>query len=375
MIVLSVEGVSKSFDRTRALNDLSFNINAGEFFTVMGPTNAGKSTLLKCIAGIERPARGAIRLRGRDISLLEPNRRGVSLLFQNIALFPNRSGYENIAFPLRVAGRPEAETAKRVKEVAAMLRISHVLDRLPRTFSGGEQQRVAIGRALAFPSNLLMLDEPLTNLDARIRIAMRMEFKRIHQAAVHPILYVTHDQGEAMSLSDRIGVLRNGSFEQIGTPDDIYHRPATEFVARFVGAPPMNILPAVITREADSFVARGDGFAAPIDGAPATLPEHAAVGVRPEDVRVGPQQSGATPFAAEVIHVERLGSHIILDMKLGPRAIKVRTVSTEEVVCAGRAWLGFEIKPHHVLDLRSGKFCAADAAALQTAWKENQTCV
>lgn len=374
MIALSVQGLCKSFDSVRALEDASFEVRAGEFFTVMGPTNAGKSTLLKCIAGIEKPDKGVIQLHGGDITSLEPNRRGLSLLFQNIALFPNRTGYENIAFPLRVARRPEAEIRQRITEVAAMLRVTHVLDRFPRTFSGGEQQRIAIGRAIALPSNLLMLDEPLTNLDARIRIALRMEFKRIHQAAAHPILYVTHDQGEAMSLSDRIGVLRNGRFEQIGTPDDIYHRPATEFVARFVGAPAMNILPATLTREAGILVARGDGLTAPVTGVPATLPEDAAVAVRAEDIQLGLEPNDITPHAAEVLHVERLGSHNILDMRLGQTTVKARTAPTHPVAAPGRAWLGFLVKAHLILDRRSGRFCIAKDQISNSTCQEEQTC-
>lgn len=175
---LEVQTLVKRFDGgVTALDGVSFALERGEFFTVVGPTNAGKSTLLKTIAGLERPTSGALRLAGREIGAEEPRCRGVSLLFQNIALFPTLTGFENIAFPLRAAGRAPAEIVRRVEEVAEILKVSHVLGRLPRTFSGGEQQRVAIGRAIAVPSHLLMLDEPLTNLDARIRIALRLEFK------------------------------------------------------------------------------------------------------------------------------------------------------------------------------------------------------
>lgn len=230
---------------------IDVSVARGEFFAILGPTNAGKSTLLKTIAGVESLDAGLIELAGRDITRLDPRHRRLSLLFQNIALFPNRTGFDNIAFPMQVARRPAAEIAGRVAEIATLLKLGHVLDRYPRSFSGGEQQRVAIARALVLPVDLLMLDEPLTNLDARLRIALRLAFKRLHRESGQTILYVTHDQSEALSLADRIGILDQGRFVQIGSPGEIYARPATEFVARFIGSPPMNILDVEISGEGE----------------------------------------------------------------------------------------------------------------------------
>lgn len=360
MTWLGVAGVTKRFEESvTALDDVSLEVAEGEFFTVVGPTNAGKSTLLKTIAGLERPQAGRIRLAGREISALEPRFRGVSLMFQNIALFPTRTGFENIAFPLRTAGRPEAEIAARVAEIARLLKVEHILDRLPRTFSGGEQQRIALGRALSAPADLLMLDEPLTNLDARIRIALRLEFKALHREMGRTLLYVTHDQIEAMSLSDRMGLLNEGRFEQIGTPDELYHRPATAFVARFLGTPPMNLLPAVIEAGEGGLSARGPGFAVPIAGAaPSHRPAEAAIGVRPETIQVAAAETPETPFGAEILWIERLGSHHVLDIRLGDQTIKARTRADHPVTREGPAWLGFDPRPEHILDRRTERFAA-----------------
>ena len=202
---LEAREVSKMFPaKVDALSEVSFTVAQGEFFSIVGPTNAGKSTLLKLIAGLHIPSSGNILLDKIDVTMLEPRARGVSLLFQNIALFPTRNGYDNLAYPLRLAEWDEDEVASRVRDVAALVNVGHLLSRLPATYSGGEQQRVAIGRALACPTRLLMLDEPLTNLDARLRIALRLAFKSLHRDSSQTILYVTHDQVEAMSLSDRI---------------------------------------------------------------------------------------------------------------------------------------------------------------------------
>jgi ABC-type sugar transport system ATPase subunit len=357
---LSASGLVKRFEGSvMALDGAGIVMERGEFFTVVGPTNAGKSTLLKTIAGIERPDAGAIRLAGRDIGGLEPRDRKVSLLFQNIALFPTRTGFENIAFPLRTLGRPESEIAGRVGAIAALLKVAHLLDRLPQTFSGGEQQRVAIGRALAAPSDLLMLDEPLTNLDARLRIALRLEFKTLHRDTGQTILHVTHDQTEAMSLSDRIGVLNGGRFEQIGTPDDLYHRPATAFVAGFMGAPPMNLLPAQFEEIDGRTEALGAGFRVAIEGRPeGRRPSDGAIGIRPEAISVSADRTPLTPIGAEVLWVERLGSHHVLDLRLGPQIIKARVRADHPVSREGPAWLGFTPRSEHILDRRSGMFLA-----------------
>jgi multiple sugar transport system ATP-binding protein len=363
-----------------AIDDVSIAVGEGEFFAIVGPSNAGKSTLLKTIAGVELPDRGLMKLAGRDLAALEPRGRRLSLLFQNIALFPNRTGFENIAFPMRAAKRSETEIRTRVAEVAALLKIDHLLGRLPRTFSGGEQQRVAIARAVVLPADLLMLDEPLTNLDARIRIALRLAFKKLHRDSGQTMLYVTHDQVEALSMAERIGVLHQGRFVQIGTPHEVYFRPTSEFVARFIGSPPMNIFDVKLEGKGDTLLARGQDFEVKVNGVTglgARLPTKAAVGVRPEEIHAAPERSPEAPHPGKVIWIERLGSHQILDVRLGGQLIKVRTRAGHSVDREGPAWFGFSTNASRILDLDTGLFAVADPHSLTTieTKKEMTTCV
>lgn len=378
MTWLALKDLTKTYAGPVAvLSGVDLDVSESEFFTILGPSNAGKSTLLKTIAGIERQDRGTIVLKGRDLGSLQPCRRKVSLLFQNIALFPDRTGFENIAFPLRVAGVPEDELMAQVRKVAGLLKIDHLLGRLPRTFSGGEQQRVAIGRAISHPADLLMLDEPLTNLDARLRIALRLEFKKLHRDTGQTLLYVTHDQIEALSLSDRIGVLNNGRFEQVGTPDDIYDRPASEFVARFIGSPPMNILPAELKAKDGALHAVGVGFEAVVAGTSSkTPPSHAAIGIRPEEIKAAPARSAETAHAGEVLWIEHLGSHQILDVKFGGQVIKVRTAADHPVHREGPAWFGFNASSHRILDRETKLFITSNRDQIRRAGKKEEfTCV
>lgn len=359
--ILAVTGISKRFGALEALRELHFDVAEGEFFCIVGPTNAGKSTLLHTIAGLHFPDAGRIAMRGNDVTCMEPRHRRVSLQFQNVALFPSLTGFENIAFPLRTAGVRQDEIETKVAWAADLLGIEHILQRHPRTFSGGEQQRVGIGRALVHPADLLMLDEPLTNLDARIRIGLRVAFKQLHQETQRTVLYVTHDQVEAMSMSDRIAVLHEGRIQQIGTPDEVYHRPVNRFVARFMGTPPMNILSGELSRQGDRPVVAGDGFSVPVDGLDAhagaeSLSRRVGVGVRAEDVKVGACESAETPFRGNVYWVEHLGSKAILDVRLGGEELKVVVPPKQGHECHGEVWLGFRVRPEHLLDLDRDRF-------------------
>ena len=295
MSAVKVERLRKVFGKTIALDDIDFAIGHGEFLCIVGRSNAGKSTLLKTIAGLYRSDGGRVCIGDRDVTSQPPNSRRVSLLFQNIALFPTMTGFENIAFPLRTANVPADRVEHRVRSIAQMLKVDHVLDRLPRTFSGGEQQRVAIGRAIVKPGDVLMLDEPLTNLDASIRIRLRIEFKKLHRELAQTIIYVTHDQVEAMSLSDRVAVLDRGRIHQIGSPDDVYHRPINRFVAEFIGSPPMNIIDAELSEVGEQISLIGPGFNLPVDESAGQrwrrgkLPRELAFGIRPERVIVAPK--------------------------------------------------------------------------------------
>ncbi len=367
MTDLSICGLVKSFGATRALAGVDLDIAAGELFVILGPTNAGKSTLLKSVAGLVRPDRGTIALGGRALDGLAPRDRRLSLLFQNVALFPTMTAYGNLAFPLKAAGLAPAEIDERVRGVAALLRVEPLLDRHPRTFSGGEQQRVAIGRAIVRPGELLMLDEPLSNLDARLRIALRLEFKRLHVEGRQTILYVTHDQIEAMSLADRIGVLHEGRFQQIDAPTALYQRPVNEFVARFVGAQPMNILAAALTPgTGDVPLLAGTGFGVAMPAArglaPAALPKRLGIGVRAEEIAVAPEAGAGTPFPARIVWVEHLGPKRVLDLRLGDTLVKAAVPRDFRVAADDTVFIGFDPQRHRLLDRDSGRFLRPAAA-------------
>ncbi len=361
MNALEVVDLAKSFGNVRALEGVSFTVPADGFFTIVGPTNAGKSTLLKTIAGLHEPDHGEILISGRRVNGLEPRLRRVSMLFQNIALFPQLTGFANIAFSLRTAKAPEAEVAERVGWAARLLGIAHILQRLPRTFSGGEQQRVAIGRAIVQPADLLLLDEPLTNLDARIRIALRIAFKQLHRELGQAIVYVTHDQVEAMSLSDSVGVLNHGRFEQIGSPDDVYHRPTTRFVARFIGTLPMNLIPAELDGTGGKPVLVGKDFSISVAELRQLrpgidVPRRIELGIRPEAIEVAPRAGPATPFPAEVVWVERLGARSVVDLNLGGAPVKAVVSAGQPELATGPAWCGFRPLSHHILNPETGLF-------------------
>lgn len=362
MSSVAVEGLRKEFGRTVALDRISFAIHPGEFLCIVGKSNAGKTTLLKTIAGLYRPDGGRVFIGGRDVTSLPPHGRRVSLLFQNIALFPTMTGYENIAFPLRTARVPGDVIERKVRSIAQVLNVEHVLERLPRTFSGGEQQRVAIGRAIIQPGDVLMLDEPLTNLDASIRIRLRIEFKKLHRELAQTIVYVTHDQVEAMSLSDRLAVLDRGRIQQIGSPDDVYHRPVNRFVAEFIGSPPMNIVDAEVS-EADGRISLvGVGFNLSLDENASgrlrqtKLPRQMAFGIRPERIAVAPKATDRTPIDAEVLWAEQLGNRSILKLRVGKATLKAVVPPDHGFAADRRVWLGLRPELHHLLDRQTGIF-------------------
>lgn len=362
MSAVALERLRKVFNKTTALDDVSLAIHSGEFLCVVGRTNAGKSTLLKTIAGLYRADGGRVIIGGRDLTLLPPHKRRLSLLFQNIALFPTMTGYENIAFPLRTANVAGDAVERRVRSIAQMLKVEHLLDRLPRTFSGGEQQRVAIGRAIIQPGDLLMLDEPLTNLDASIRIRLRIEFKKLHREFAQTIIYVTHDQVEAMSLSDRVAVLDGGRIQQIGSPDEVYHRPVNRFVAEFIGSPPMNIIDAELSQANGRLALIGTGFSLPVEESEGRhwrqmqLPRQLAFGVRPERVVVAPGPSNEAPIGARILWVEHLGNRSIVALRMGDVTLTAVVPPNHPLNADRRAWVGLRPEPQHLLSRETGVF-------------------
>ncbi len=255
MGALHIEQVRKSFGAVHILQGIDIAIEAGEFLILVGPSGCGKSTLLNMIAGLDVPSSGRILLGARDITHLPSKDRDIAMVFQSYALYPNMTVAENIAFALEMRKVPKAQRDAAVQRVSAMLQIGHLLDRKPGALSGGQRQRVAMGRALARDPKLFLFDEPLSNLDAKLRVEMRAEIKLLHQRTRTTTVYVTHDQVEAMTLGDRIAVMNGGLVQQFGTPEDIYTRPATRFVAEFIGSPAMNFIPA--SRSASGLLAHG----------------------------------------------------------------------------------------------------------------------
>ena len=305
MAGIRVEKVSKRFGKVEALKGVDLEVRDQEFLVLLGPSGCGKTTLLRIVAGLEAPTSGEVYIGERRVTHLPPRLRGIAMVFQNYALFPHLTVYENVAFGLRMKRRPEEEIRRKVGEVAALLHIEELLDRYPAQLSGGQRQRVAVARALAVEPEVLLMDEPLSNLDALLRLEMRAELKRLLKETRTTTLYVTHDQVEAMSLADRIAVMRQGEIVQLGTPTEIYHAPADTFVGGFIGNPPMNFLRAGAL--GGRVVLEGFAVPSPVEGG-------VLLGVRPEDLRVSKEQAEGA-FRARVLVVEPLGPHLQLTLE------------------------------------------------------------
>ena len=305
---LRVEALEKCFGHVQALRRLDLEVAAGELLVVLGPSGCGKTTLLRLVAGLDDPSGGRIRIGGRDVTTLPPGRRNVAMVFQTYALFPHMTVAENVGFGLTVRDVPRAEAADRVRRAAETVGCAHVLERRPHELSGGERQRVALARALVREPEVFLFDEPLSNLDAELRVQVRAELKRLHERVGGTTLHVTHDQVEALVLGDRIAVLREGELQQVGTPDEIWSRPSNRFVARFVGTPGMNL------------VAAGGSLR------PAGLPDGRALelGVRPEHLRLG--GDGA---AGRVTLVEPVGSEAYAHVDVEGTPLVVRVAAEE----------------------------------------------
>jgi len=324
---LVVAGLRKTFGLVAALDGIDLAIKAGEFFVVLGPSAAGKTTLLRSIAGLERADSGRVVFGGADLTERPVRGRDMAMIFQTFALYPHLIVRENLAYPLREAGVDGRETRRRVDEVAAMLRIGHVLDRKPATLSGGEQQRVAIGRALIRRPKLLLLDEPLTNLDAKLRHDTRAEFKRLHRELGMTMLYATPDQLEALTMGERVAALRSGRIVQTGTPDALYATPDNDFVARLVGAPAMNLLPATLQQGSSGPIARLSFVELPIGGRPAVagcaVGTELLVGIRPHDLAPARQPPRGPAFRGRVRLTEPLGDVTVIDVGAGDAVLKL----------------------------------------------------
>jgi multiple sugar transport system ATP-binding protein len=305
---VELSGVTKAFGAVGVLDAIDLTIADGEFVVFVGPSGCGKSTLLRLIAGLEAPSAGKIAIGGEVVNGLEPAERGIAMVFQSYALYPQMSVRDNLGFALKLQRRPRAEIAAAVEAAAATLDIGPLLDRKPAALSGGQRQRVAIGRAIVRQPRVFLFDEPLSNLDAALRQRMRHEFARLHQQLGATMIYVTHDQIEAMTLADRIVVLSEGRIEQVGTPAELYDRPATQFVAGFIGAPRMNFLPVRLVADGRARLVDGSVVATTADTAGIAPETTLTLGIRPEHVVAG---GGSNAIEAPVTMIESLGaSHL-----------------------------------------------------------------
>ncbi|HET8569656.1 MAG TPA: ABC transporter ATP-binding protein [Candidatus Limnocylindria bacterium] len=322
MAAITIEGVSKTFGKAAALKDVSLEVRDGEFMVLLGPSGCGKTTLLRSVAGLERLDRGRVRIGDRDVTDLPPRDRNIAMVFQSYAVFPHMTVEQNIGFGLRMKKRPKEEIARRVREGAELLALVPFLDRYPAQLSGGQRQRVAVSRALVMDAPVLLMDEPLSNLDALLRLQARADLKRLHTEVKRTTVYVTHDQVEAMSMGDRIAVMREGEIVQVDTPMRIYDRPANQFVGSFIGSPPMNFLEGRF--EGGRFA--GEGFALEVAPPAGADGRTLLMGVRAEHLALG---RGAIP--ARVVVVEPLGSHTLLTALVGKTPVKVQVPVDTEV--------------------------------------------
>jgi ABC-type sugar transport system ATPase subunit len=339
---VSLTGIVKRHGAVTALAGIDLEVAAGEFFSLLGPSGSGKTTTLRILAGLEHADAGTVRMNGQDITALEPGARDVAMVFQSYALYPHMTVRENIAFPLRMMGQSSEQP---VREAATRVRIEHLLERKPGQLSGGQQQRVALARAIVRKPALFLLDEPLSNLDAKLRIETRVELKRLQRALNVTAVYVTHDQEEALSLSDRLAVFMDGRIVQVGTPEAVFRRPATVDVAGFLGNPPMNLLPARLE----------DGQAT-IDGTVMQLPtlrflgkKEVTLGIRPSGVRLA-----AEGLPATVTMCEALGEDLFADLMVGERLVRAKLNGDARPAEHSTVKIALDAGALHVFDRRTG---------------------
>lgn len=325
MVALSIDRVSKVFGTVQVLSEVSIDIDAGEFLVLVGPSGCGKSTLLNMVAGLLDISSGQIRLDGERIDGLEPKDRNIAMVFQSYALYPAMTVEKNMAFPLRMAGLPKEVQKRKVAEVSELLQIGHLLKRKPSALSGGQRQRVAMGRALVRDPKLFLFDEPLSNLDAKLRVDMRTEIKRLHHRLGTTIIYVTHDQVEAMTMATRIAVMEGGLVQQFGTPAEIYDRPANTFVATFMGSPAMNLIDAVV-EEGGTSLRIGDDLHLPVpEGAQAPTPGTAVkLGLRPEWFGLGDDVEGSVNIPLHIDLIEPTGPDIYVAADVAGQPLMIR---------------------------------------------------
>ena len=360
MQALKIRNVAKSFGTTQILKDINIEIDAGEFLILVGPSGCGKSTLLNCLAGLEDVSSGEIWMGGRMVNTVSPKDRDIAMVFQSYALYPNMDVRGNISFGMEMRRVPKAQQEAKITEVARMLQMEHLLDRKPGQLSGGQRQRVAMGRALARSPSMFLFDEPLSNLDAKLRVEMRAEIKLLHQRTRITSVYVTHDQIEAMTLGSRIAIMKDGVIQQFGSPQDLYQRPANLFVAGFIGSPSMNFIPVTLVRADTGFgVALKSGDASHVlhlsadEALRPYLDKEITLGIRPE--AIGIAAAGAGHLLCQVDLVEPTGPDTLLQVQINGARVTARVEPQNARAPGEVAALAFDMAKAVLFDPQSGE--------------------
>jgi multiple sugar transport system ATP-binding protein len=355
LAALDIIGVTKAFGPVKVLHGIDIAVADGEFLVLVGPSGCGKSTLLRMIAGLESVTSGEMRIGGGVVNDIPPRGRDIAMVFQDYALYPHKSVRDNIGFGLRMRNVPPEEIVTRVDDAAKVLQITHLLERKPGQLSGGQRQRVAMGRAIVRDPKVFLFDEPLSNLDAQLRAEMRVEIKKLHQRFKNTVVYVTHDQVEAMTLADRIAVMKGGHVDQLGTPDEIYNRPRTTFVAGFTGSPPMNFAPCHVGEDGQSVMLDG-GVALPVpeDRRAALFPlkgKRMTFGIRPEHITMGGSQD---LVHAEVLLTEPLGSDTLGLLRIGKVDVTGRFPPDVGLTVGATRGVSLAMNKFHLFDTETG---------------------
>ena len=361
MAQVNLENVWKQFDSVVAVRDVSLTINDKEFVVLVGPSGCGKSTTLRMVAGLEEITKGTIKIGDRVVNDVPPKDRDIAMVFQNYALYPHMSVYDNMAFGLKLRKFPKQEIQQRVQEAAVLLGIQELLQRKPRALSGGQRQRVAVGRAIVRKPQVFLFDEPLSNLDAKLRVAMRAELKKLHDRLQATVIYVTHDQVEAMTMGDRIVIMKDGLIQQVGAPLEVYAHPQNQFVAGFIGSPAMNFIPCTVSGKDGQlfFTNPGLNLVVPSSRAKALAAyagKPVTMGVRPEELREATAQDPAnTVFEATVEVVEPIGHEIYLDVKAGPVELIARVSPDTPAKVGQKIRLAATVEKLHAFDPQTEK--------------------
>ncbi len=370
MASITIRGVRKSYQKNAVVHGVDLDIASGEFIVILGPSGCGKSTLLRMVAGLEEISEGEISIDGKVVNRLEPRERGCAMVFQNYALYPHMTVAENIGYALKVAGVPKAERAARVAATAKIVNLESFLDRRPAALSGGQRQRVAMARAIVREPKVFLFDEPLSNLDAKLRVAMRAEIRRLHRRLGATSIFVTHDQVEAMTLGDRLVVMNGGRIEQVGSPSEVYRRPASRFVASFVGSPAMNLLEGKIDRQGVFVYDAERSIPVPFALERRLVGHDVTLGIRAEAARlVAPDAPGALP--ATVDFVEELGAGRVVHTDLDGLSFAVAV--TDQVALEPGTPVGIAVDPAdiHLFDARSGIRLEGDMKPVEASTSQN----